>query len=105
MQWSFYLSLNDVQKILGYSSSQMVGFLKSFSWALTLYIGISNTGGSAWKKKIVHLVCVVEVKLKEVADIFAAMDFDRVCRFTVLESVKYSDPRIFPGTQYVARQL
>lgn len=31
------------------------------------------------KKKIVHLVSVVEVKLKEAADIFAAMDFDRKC--------------------------
>lgn len=78
LQWSFYLSLNDTQKILGYGASQMVCFLKTFSWTLTLYIRISNIGGSAWeRKKIVHLVCVVKVKLEEAADIFAAMDFDR----------------------------
>lgn len=29
------------------------------------------------KKKNFFLVCVVEVKLKEATDIFAAMDFDR----------------------------
>lgn len=33
---------------------------------------------SAWEiKKTVQSVCVVEVKLEEAADIFAAMDFDR----------------------------
>lgn len=78
MQWSFYLSLNDVQKRFDCGAGQMVSFLKAFSWTLTLCIRISNIGGSAQeKKKIVHLVYVVEVKLKEAADIFAAMDFDR----------------------------
>lgn len=33
--------------MFGYGANQMVGFLKSFSWMLTLYIRISNVGGSA----------------------------------------------------------
>lgn len=40
---------------------------------------------------IVHLVCGVEVKVKETSDIFAAVDFDRKFAGSDLRSGKYSD--------------
>lgn len=66
-------------QVLGCGACQVGYSLNTFSWTLTLYIRIANRGGTTClkKKKIVFLVCVVEVKPKEAADVFAAMDFDR----------------------------